>query len=420
MEALTNLLSWWHAAATAISYFSLAFYRLTLHPLARFPGPKLVTISRYYEAYYDVVRNGQYTFKIRELHKIYGPMIRTSPYELQLSGPAFFEKLYRQDAQYDKYAWTTDAFDAKGATLFTAPHDVHKARHLLLNPFLTKTKVVGRQGLIHRHLDKLCQRISKFADAGTTFDFGAATTAFARNVANEFILNKSYDSLDREDFDVTMLAASALSRQIWRLFKHVRWVAPVFEKIPIPWLLKHAGEDMKIFFRRLLETQRDTKKLMAAVASSVPGEDTPRTIVHKIIDSKLPPSENTFERVVEDVATVTGAEFETTSSSTPAELASANASSFSPLDLRNLEKLPYLTTILMEGLRLSPAIATCMACMAPDTGLVYERWGIPPGTPLYLELQRFSPDRWMHLDSRKNADKTFAPFSRGTRNCLGM
>ena len=58
---------------TLIVYtISLAFYRLFFHPLARFPGPRLAALTRYYEAYYDVVQNGQYTFKIAELHRQYG------------------------------------------------------------------------------------------------------------------------------------------------------------------------------------------------------------------------------------------------------------------------------------------------------------------------------------------------------------
>ena len=189
---------------------------------------------------------------------------------------------------------------------------------------------------------------------------------------------------------------------------------------------------------------------MAAVASPNPNSEAPRTIVHEIMESKLPLSEKRFDRVFEEVSTVTGAGFETTASalrlilfhlfSTPkmlerlrAELASASAISPNLLDLKALEQLPYLTAILMEGLRLSPAIATRMARMAPDTGLIYNQWHIPPGTPvgmtlilmhtdeaLYPEPRRFDPNRWMHPDARKNLDKTFAPFSRGTRNCLGM
>ena len=58
---------------TVIVYFLiLVIYRLYLHPLAKLQGPKLATITRYYEAYYDIVENGQYTFKIAELRRKYG------------------------------------------------------------------------------------------------------------------------------------------------------------------------------------------------------------------------------------------------------------------------------------------------------------------------------------------------------------
>lgn len=72
--AILPSISWWQAlVAPVIIYLAtLAFYRLFLHPLARFPGPKLAAASRWYEAYYDVVQNGQYAFQIKEMHKKYG------------------------------------------------------------------------------------------------------------------------------------------------------------------------------------------------------------------------------------------------------------------------------------------------------------------------------------------------------------
>lgn len=77
-------LPWVQLAVTfALIYFpSIAIHRLFFHPLARFPGPKLAAVSRWYEAYYDVICDGQYTFKIAELHKKYG-----------IQRPAYFDCL---------------------------------------------------------------------------------------------------------------------------------------------------------------------------------------------------------------------------------------------------------------------------------------------------------------------------------------
>lgn len=57
-----------------IFYWSTIFiYRITVHPLARFPGPKLAGATYWYEFSYDVWPNYlRYTFKLQELHEQYG------------------------------------------------------------------------------------------------------------------------------------------------------------------------------------------------------------------------------------------------------------------------------------------------------------------------------------------------------------
>ena len=51
---------------------SLVTYRLFFSPIAKFPGPKLAASTFWYEFYYDVIKKGQYTWKLAELHKKYG------------------------------------------------------------------------------------------------------------------------------------------------------------------------------------------------------------------------------------------------------------------------------------------------------------------------------------------------------------
>lgn len=181
-----------------------------------------------------------------------GPVIRISPHELHISDPPYFNTLYRQDAHYDKYAWSYDAFGLKGTTFTTASHLAHRARRQPLAPFLSQAKVLRQQDSIWRHLAKLRSRLDGLAKTGTTFNLGAALTALARDVSNDYILGKSYNSLDCEDFDVMQLVVGQGVGAIWRISKFVRFIAPTIQALPITWLIKVGDSDSKAFFRHLL------------------------------------------------------------------------------------------------------------------------------------------------------------------------
>jgi hypothetical protein len=64
----------WQPIGTVLIVYvvGLVLYRLVFHPLAGFPGPKIAAVTRYYEGYFDVIRGGQYTWKIAEMHDKYG------------------------------------------------------------------------------------------------------------------------------------------------------------------------------------------------------------------------------------------------------------------------------------------------------------------------------------------------------------
>lgn len=172
-------------------------------------------------------------------------------------------------------------------------------------------------------------------------------------------------------------------------------------------------------------------------------------MIHAITHSDLPPVEKTFERVFEEVMTVTGAGFETTASAfrlilfhvytndeilrrLREEVAPLHSGNTDQISLRQLEQLPYFTAVLTEGMRLSPAIAT-RAARVTDKDLFYDKWRIPAGTPvgmttllmhtdgkLYDDPMRFNPDRWLVPGAERANASIYAPFGRGTRICLGM
>jgi hypothetical protein len=55
-----------------VVFAARTIYGVYFGPLSKFPGPKIAAATLCYEFYYDIILQGQYTFKIRELHEKYG------------------------------------------------------------------------------------------------------------------------------------------------------------------------------------------------------------------------------------------------------------------------------------------------------------------------------------------------------------
>lgn len=67
--------------ASLIVYgLGLGVYRLYLHPLTKFPGPKLAAVTSFYEGYYEIVQKGQYSMHISKLHDQYGKILSFPPH----------------------------------------------------------------------------------------------------------------------------------------------------------------------------------------------------------------------------------------------------------------------------------------------------------------------------------------------------
>lgn len=123
-------------------------------------------------------------------------------------------------------------------------------RRQAIASFFSKAKVAGRQDLIQRNVDKLCNRIADFIDVAD-FNLGAAVSAFTRDTAHEFITGKQYNELDEEEFGIELSHASQGGGIMWRTTKHIRWFGPTIKGLPFSFVMKSGDEGIKAFIRYL-------------------------------------------------------------------------------------------------------------------------------------------------------------------------
>lgn len=89
-----------------IVFAARTIYSVYFGPLSKFPGPKIAAATLCYEFYYDVLLQGQYTFKIRELHEKYG---LSQALQITLSKSADDASLrpnYSNQSLRTSYRWT--------------------------------------------------------------------------------------------------------------------------------------------------------------------------------------------------------------------------------------------------------------------------------------------------------------------------
>ncbi|KIX09391.1 uncharacterized protein Z518_00470 [Rhinocladiella mackenziei CBS 650.93] len=440
------------AAAFFAYLVLLAVYRLYCSPIAKFPGPKLAALTRWYEFYYDVILRGQFTFHIAELHKNYGPIVRINPYELHVSDSEFWDTLYGP-GRVDKYHYFSNRLNIPRSIFSTPDYNLHKLRKAPLLPLFSKKRISDFQPVIREKLDILCSKIDKYVAGGGPFAINRALTAFSGDVITTYVFGQSYRHLESPDFKETFHEPFMAASEVGHVALQFKWLYPLMNSLPEWLVLKMQPQ---IFL--VLQLAKDFDVKLKAILSSTAKENPDHpTILYELLRSDLPPREKQIDRLNEEAQLLVAAGLTTSSwamsviafhlirsrsdyEQLRAELIAAlpRTSDASTFNWWDVERLPYLNACAREGLRLSYGV-TARSPRLWDKPLQYQGWTIPARTPVSLTIvdhnhneaifpdsYAFKPERWLTRDVQgqwqldKNMDRWFFPFGKGSRSCLGV
>ncbi|KAF2733668.1 cytochrome P450 [Polyplosphaeria fusca] len=433
----------------------LAIYRLTLHPLARFPGPKLSAATGWYEFYLDIFRGpGQtFAFEIDRMHERYGPIVRINSHEIHVSDPNFFDTLYAgSSAVRNKYAPSAHVQGTPEGIFGTIDHGIHKKRRGAISQYFSKQSVLQDQKIVDAKIELLCDFFRERVEDGREVNIRVPLLAVGTDVFCAHTLGKRGEMDLLRDWDKAVKwRESIIGLLHWTpIVRQFSWVIPLAIELPLG-LINAFSSEMGLVVS-IFKSLREQAQAAIAEHDQLKGEQKTRdSVFHTILASNLPASDKDYKRMAQESFSILSASGDTIARSMTAAIyrLHANPSTLQRLkaelmqaipnprgdyDLAELEALPYLTAVLKESLRIAALITTRAPLVAPKEHMRYKDWAIPPNTPVSMTLSslmmdpqsfpepaQFQPERWLENNPayKKNMER-FVPFHRGHRNCIGI
>ncbi|KAF4948832.1 hypothetical protein FSARC_13638 [Fusarium sarcochroum] len=411
----------------------LAVYNLYLHPLSKYPGPKLASISNLW--YVKAWMSGRYPFYLQEAHRTYGDIVRIAPNELSFVTVEAYKDIYSQGGETNARFVKSKFYDTGERILGVAqvqdPDEHQRQRKTLARPFSLRS-LREQESVIHNYTNKFLMQIGRLGHSGgpgidmkqalnwLTFDiigdlaFGESVGAVESGKTHPWVslivestyfymLNstrKRFPLLNLVlPFVITLDAAAK-----WRM--HQRFTTEKTEKrIALGTRLERND-----FFSHLLKEGTISKDELKAQANTliIAGSETTSTVLTGITYCLLR-NKASLNRLTEEIR----------STFTSLDEISGHATI----------SLPYLKATIEEGLRLLPPIAFGPPRVSP--GATVAGHYIPPGNIVsvdnwsvfrdprnFREPESFLPERWLDLKPSDNK-AAFVPFSLGPHACIG-
>ncbi|GAD92607.1 flavonoid 3-hydroxylase, putative [Paecilomyces variotii No. 5] len=444
-------------AGVVLYSIGLVTYRLTLHPLSKYPGPKLAGATKWYEFYFDCIKapGGQFLWEVYRMHEQYGPIVRINPDELHVADAAWYEILNAAGgAIRHKYPPSANLVGTPLGVFGTIDHHVHRIRKAPVASYFARGSVLQFQPTMRSRVEALSGRLLEVHRQGTIIDLRLTFLAFSTDMLCVYGFGGPMGLLDSEEKALEWLDTMNAVAVVTPFFKQFPEVLPWLFMLA-PWMIKKiypAVLPMLTLHRKMRQhaTEAWSQYSQESRHGQLFKESRAANVFESILYSNIPEHEKSIDRLAQDAfltITAGGDPAARTMAMTVyyllsnpqslellhMELDKAMPDSSKVLELQELESLPVLTAVIKETMRIM-GLTTSRLPLISDTPLQYEEWTIPAGIPVGMSIHQvlhdkryfpdsetFRPERW--LEARKDGvklDHYYVPFGRGTRMCVGQ
>ncbi|CAK4034465.1 cytochrome P450 [Lecanosticta acicola] len=409
-------------------------YRLLVHPLARFPGPRLWAASRL--PWIRSTVRGTIVKDLQELHDRFGPVVRVAPDELSYIDSQAVAPIYQSAPEMPKDPMHLPPFHNGAAPgILAADHEHHRRYRRALAYGFSDQGIKSKQPLIQRHIDQLLHKLDKRCSSSaidicewynwTTFD-----------IIGDLAFGEPFGCLENAKTHdwIASIQGNVKSIPIVNALRRVGifWI--------LPWILPRTLQEKRKKNAQYSE-EKVNKRLAAGGArgdlwDAVIGSDEKKPLMSKpeIISNAsaivvagsetsatllsgctwlLMKHPDVYQRLIEHVRSSFDEEEEIT--------------------LMSVGKLDYMLAVIDEALRLYPPVPMQANRLVRPAGASIAGEWIPGGTSVALQHyaacrsdlnfrrpSEFLPQRWLGDPAFADDNRTAShPFSVGPRNCIG-
>ncbi|KAJ5317205.1 hypothetical protein PENANT_c059G08193 [Penicillium antarcticum] len=446
-HALTYLPGWKLLSAflllLLIYIVGCILYNLHIHPLSRYPGPKLAAITPLVHLLWDI--QGKQHSTMKALHDKYGDVVRIAPNALVYRAATAWKDIYGHRKKGHKiflkdpalYAPTPNGVNA----IITANEEDHSRMRRLLTHAFSNQALRAQEEILQKYADMFISKLqetlgssaSKDLDITRWFNF----TTF--DLIGDLAFGEPFGCLDNSTYHwwVLIILDAVKASAYLKVFWFYPFLAPMV-KFLVP---KHLLEKRQASFDLSVE------KVRRRLAHGTTRPDFTSYILKHSADGKgVSPEEMDANAAV----------FVLAGSETTAALLSGCTyyllrnrdkyerllreirgafNSLPMIKLTSLVELPYLNAVLTETMRVYPPIPSMLPRIVPEGGAIINDKFVPENVSVSISLfstfnaachfkkpESFIPERWL-ADSKgfENDNKdAFQPYSYGPRNCLGQ